>query len=587
MSRRTVSITNKKRLIIAFTIFVVLVVALCVRLGYQQVVKGDTYKRKAVVQQTKDEIVEAKRGKITDRNGDELAVSAIRYSVWIRPSMIDDEKEKVQVRKELAKILGMSEEEMKKKLDTKTSLIKVAKYQDNSVAEKLRKAKLTGVSLVEETKRYYPMGNFASQLLGSVTDDNNGLAGLEQYYNSQLRGTAGRWIENKDASGRSLTYGNEKYYSAEDGETLVLTIDEVIQNYAEQACASAKKSTHAKRVSCLVMDPKTGEVLAMASNPGYDPNNARVPKAEDEYEYNKMSNKKKLEYLNKMWRNPMICDTYEPGSTFKLLTTAMSLEENIVKKGETFDCGGGLNVNGTFIKCWDTSGSHGSQNLEQAVGNSCNPVFMRLAQRMGKERFYKYLDLFGISDVTGIDYPGEATAQIRDIDSVGKIELSTMGFGQGIAVTPIQLMTAINSFVNDGMMMQTHLVKEVKNAKGKTVETIKPKVIRQTISKSSSEKIRQYMQYVVEEGGGKKAQIDGYKVGGKTGTAQKQSGKSAKYDKLICSFAGVVPVDDPSFTILFIVDEPTGEVWGSDVAAPPAKGVLEKTLRYMKIKESE
>ncbi|MGI6722411.1 MAG: peptidoglycan D,D-transpeptidase FtsI family protein [Anaerovoracaceae bacterium] len=588
MARMTpVSITNKKRLVIAFTIFCLLLVVLCIRVGYVQVVKGDVYKKKAIAQQTKDEVVEAKRGGIVDRNGEELAVSTIKYSVWVRPAAAADKAEKEKVISRLAQILGMPQDEVGKKLSGKTALVKLAKYRSLSTADKIRKAGLPGVTITEETKRYYPLGDFASQLLGSVTDDNNGLAGVEQYYNRQLKGVAGRWIENTDVKGNSLTYGNDKHYGAQDGDNIQLTIDEVIQNYAEESIVSTMKSTKAKRVSCLVMNPKTGEILAMASTPGYDPNNSRKPLAKDKAAFDKMSSKKQLEYLNKMWRNPLVSDSYEPGSTFKLLTTAMALEENKVNQTETFECGGGLNVNGTFIKCWIYPGSHGTQDLKHAVGNSCNPVFMRLAQRVGKDRFYDYLDLFGITEKTGIDYPGEASAQIQNKKNVGLVELSTMGFGQGIAVTPIQLLTTINSFGNNGLMMQPHLVKAIKNSSGKTIKTIKPKVVRKTVSHNTSKRIKEYMEFVVKEGGGTKAQIKGYRVGGKTGTAQKKSANSNKYDKLIASFVGMAPINDPRLSILYIVDEPEGEVWGSDVAAPGAQKVLKKTLRYMKIKESD
>lgn len=595
MARRMpVTITNKKRLVIAFVVFCLVLTVLCVRVGYVQVVKGDDYKKKAVAQQTKDESVEAKRGEITDKNGEALAVSTVKYAIWVRPSAIktssDDAKNKVkleEVESKLAQMLGVSVDELKKKIESGTNLVKVAKYQGREVTDKIRKADLDGVTITEETKRYYPLGNFASQMLGSVTDDNNGLSGLEQYYNTNLKGVAGRWIQNTDVSGKSLTYGSDEYYDAEDGDSLQLTVDEVIQHYAEDAIASTKKETKAKRVSCLVMDPETGEVLAMASTPGFDPNNSREPKKKDAAEFSKMSEKKQLEYLNDMWRNPLINDTYEPGSTFKLLTTAMALEENKVNETETFECGGGLSVNGTFIKCWINPGSHGTQTLKQAVGNSCNPVFMRLAQRVGKEKFYNYLDLFGISEKTGIDYPGEASAQIQNKDNVGNIELSTMGFGQGIAVTPIQLLTTINSFGNDGMMMQPHLVKSITDSKGKTKKTVGTKKIRQTVSKNTSDKIKEYMEYVVEKGGGTKAQVKGYRIGGKTGTAEKKSEGSATYDKRIASFAGLAPIDDPKISILYIVDEPAGDVWGSDVAAPGAQKILKNTLRYMDIKKTD
>lgn len=586
MARKVpVSIKNKKRLILVFCIFCLALFILCVRVGYIQVVKGTEYKKKAMVQQTKDEVVEARRGNIVDRNQEELAVSTIRYSIWVRPGAVTKKEKVAQRNQTLAKILGLDVSLIAKKLNTKNSQVKLAKYQTLAVADRIRKAGLEGVTVTEETKRYYPLGNFASQLLGSVTDDNNGLSGLEQYYNRTLKGVSGRWIEPTDSKGKSLTYENERYHDAEDGDTLQLTIDEVVQSYAEAAAASTKKSTNARRVSCLVMNPKNGEILAMASTPGYNPNQSRQPKKNDAKAFRRMTNRQQLNYLNKMWRNPLTSDSYEPGSTFKLLTTAMALEENKVSEDETFECGGGLRVNGTLIKCWINPGSHGTQTLKQAVGNSCNPVFMQLAQRLGKDTFYDYLDLFGITSRTGIDYPGEGQAQIQNKNNVGKIELSTMGFGQGIAVTPVQLLTAINAFGNDGMLTKPHLVKQIRNSKGKVKRSIRTKEVRKVVSPGTAEKIREYMEYVVKKGGGKKARIKGYRVGGKTGTAQKKSTGSNQYDKLIASFAGMAPINDPKVSILFIVDEPEGEVWGSDVAAPGAKKVLQKTLQYMKVEQ--
>ncbi len=599
--RRGVTINNKKRLVIAFFVFCFLLTILCIRTGYVQIVKGVEYQKKAQVQQTKDELVEADRGSIEDRNGQKLAISTVKYSIWVRPSSImtstakdkdtrraENESRLDKVAKELSTIVeDMSQEEIYEKIDTKISLVKVAKYQDVQVAAKIRKADLPGVTLTQETKRYYPLGNFASQVLGSVTDDNHGLAGVEQYYDSALRGVAGRSIKNTDAAGKSLIYGDDVYHKAESGNNIRLTIDEVIQNYAENSIEDTKKDTGAKRVSCLIMNPKNGEILAMATTGGYDPNHSREPKKHDKKEFEKLTDKKKLEYLNKMWRNPLVCDTYEPGSTFKLLTTAMALEEGVVNEHETFECGGGLNVNGTFIKCWINPGSHGTQNLKQAVGNSCNPVFMRLAQRVGKERMYQYFDLFGVTSKTDVDYPGEASSQIQPKNQVTKVELSTMGFGQGIAVTPIQLLSAISSFGNDGMLMQPHLVKTITDKKGKVIHKAGNTPVRQTVSKSTAKKIRSYMEYVVDQGGGKKAQIKGVRVGGKTGTAQKRGEGSAKYNKLIASFAGIAPINNPEMSILYIVDEPAGEVWGSDVAAPGAQRVMKQTLRYLKTKKEE
>ena len=590
-----VSITNKKRLFLAFALFALVLVLLCLRVGYLQVVKGDELKKKAVSQQTKDEIVEAKRGEITDRNGNNLAVSTLRYSVWVRPATVMSAAEEPELREakleevaqKLATLLNMDSAEVLGDMKQNIPLVKIAKYQTNDTIKKIRKEELPGVSITEETKRAYPLGNFASQLLGSVTDDNNGLSGIEQYYNRQLKGSAGRWVQSKDAAGKSLFYGEEKYYGAQDGETLELTIDEVIQHYAEEAIAWTKKETKASRVRCIVMDPKTGEVLAMAATGGFDPNNARDGRNEaDKKKLENMNGKEQLEYLNQIWRNPLVSDTYEPGSTFKLFTLSMALEENLTKLSEGFYDSGSINVSGTQIRCWSYTNPHGGQTLKQALGNSCNPVFVQLAQRIGINRFYDYLQLFGFDEKTGIDYPGEASALFQDKKTAGPVGTATIGFGQGIAVTPIQLITGVCSIVNDGILLKPHLVKRIKDSKGKTVKEIKPEEVRQTISKETSAQVREAMEYVVAKGGAKAAQVKGYRIGGKTGTANKVDPGTGKYGKnIIASFVGVAPMDDPRMVVLFIVDNPPGEAFGSTVAAPGAQRVLKNTLRYMGVKK--
>ena len=431
-----VPVTNKKRLIAAFAIFCVLLVALCVRDGYIQIVKGEEYTKMAMDQQTMDELVQAKRGDIVDRNGTKMAVSTIRYSVKTE-TVING----------LSEILDIDPDKIRKEMESGKTLIKIAKYQERETADEIRawasENNVDGVSISEETKRYYPMDMMAAQVLGSVTDDNNGLSGLELYYNNYLKGVPGRWIQNKDASGRSLSYGNSKYYEATDGATLVLTIDVAIQTYAEEACKSAFKKSKAEQTACIVMDTRTGEILAMASYPTFDPNNAREPVGKKEKaKFNELSDEEQLDYLNKMWRNPLVNDTYVPGSTMKLITTSAALEEDLTNPDEGFYDSGSIDVYGTELRCWRWRELHGDEALTQAVRNSCNPVFVQLAQRIGIEDFYSYLALFGLTQPTGIDYPGEATSQVQDINTAGPVGLSTMGYGQGIAVTPIQQITS-------------------------------------------------------------------------------------------------------------------------------------------------
>lgn len=590
-----IPVTSKKRLVVAFIIFCSILGILSFRVGYIQIVKGEEYSKKAIEQQTKDEIVEAKRGDIVDRNGNELAVSTLRYSVWVRPGMLNTSKSKEEntakvkkVSADLAQILEMAPEEVEKKLTSGVPLVKIAKYLERDKADKVRayaqKENVDAVSITEETKRYYPLGDFASHTLGSVTDDNNGLSGVEQYYNSYLKGVPGRWIQNKDVNGKTLSYGYAKYYDTQDGATLVLTLDTVIQNYAEASVDKAMEDYKADAVSCIVMNPKTGEILAVAASPSFDPNNSRKPLDEKEAAaLANMSEEEQLKYLNKMWRNPLFNDTYVPGSTMKLFTTAMALEEGVTDPNEHFYCSGSINVSGTTLKCWRFKEPHGDETLKQAVGNSCNPVFVQLAQRVGIEKYYDYMGLFGISQPTGVDYPGEAESIMQGIDTAGPVGLATMGFGQGIAVTPIELLTGVCALGNEGMLMQPHLIKEIKGADGKVIKSFEPVKIKQAVSQETAKEMCNIMEFVVTDGGAGNAKIKGYRVGGKTGTANIE----ADNNKIIASFVGMAPMEDPQLAVLFIVKNPEGAIYGSTVAAPGGADVLKKSLRYLNIKGSD
>jgi stage V sporulation protein D (sporulation-specific penicillin-binding protein) len=565
---------SKNRIILLFVLFCLLLLALCIRVGYIQIVNGEELTKKAILQQTDDEQIEAKRGVVTDRNGKELAVSTLCYTLWVRPASVEAES--------LAD--GAKEADIAALLTSDKKLVKIAKYLDRDQADAVRSLSMAGLSLSEETKRYYPLGNFASQLLGSVTDDNVGLTGLERQYNKILSGVSGRWVLNTDASGNPLSYGLKRYYEPEDGATVVLTIDEVIQHYAEKAIATAMEETGADSVRCMVMDPETGEILAMAATPSFDPNDPRTPLDEEEQKaLAALDPSDQLDYLNNMWRNRLIQDTYEPGSTFKLLTTSVALEEGLVDKNETFVCTGSVKVFGTTLHCWRTGRPHGVQTLAEAVGNSCNPVFVELGGRIGLDNYYKYLETFGITEKTGIDYPGEAGAILQDKDAAGPVGLATMAYGQGIAVTPIQLLSAVCSLGNDGMLMQPRLVQRIEAADGTLLKEYPAVAVRQTVSTETAKEMRLIMESVVSEGGAGLARISGYRVGGKTGTAYKVI--DGKYSKDVCaSFIGMAPMDDPQVAILVIVDNPKGVKYGSLTAAPCAREVLEGTLRYLNVK---
>ena len=581
-------IQSKKRILIAFGVLFIMLAALCLRLGWIQIVKGSEYSKMATEQQTRDVPIEAKRGVIYDTNGNELAVSATCYSVWARPGSIatgesDVEKEKNidDTAEALAEVLGKDKDEIRELITKEQVLVKVDKYLDKDTADKIRNLELTGIEIAEDVKRYYPNGSFLAHTLGSVTDDNTGLSGLELQYNQYLSGVEGRWIKNTDISGNSLAYGEDKYYEAEDGLGLVLTIDETIQHYVEKSIATTQENTGADRVVAIMMDVETGDILAIAQTPEFNPNDAKTPLDESEQKkLAEMSDSEKMTYWNSMWRNFLICDAYEPGSTFKLLTTAMSLEEGLTSSEETFTCTGSINVSGTTLRCWRYQNPHGTQTLEEAVGNSCNPVFATLAQRLGIDTFYDYLETFGITEKTGIDFPGEGTSILQNEETAGPVGIATMGYGQGVAVTPIQLITAISSLGNEGKLMQPRLVKALVDEDGNTVKEFDTKVVRQTVSQSTAEEMCSIMEYVVSDGGAGTAKVEGYRVGGKTGTANKAE-NGGYSSETYSSFIGMAPMDDPQIAVLVIVDNPKGVKYGSVTAAPCAKLILEDTLRYL------
>lgn len=585
-----VTVKNRRRIAIGFIIIALLLVALVFRVAWIQIVDAEELSQKAIDQQTKDTPIEAKRGTIYDRNGKELATSTTCYTLWSRPSQIKqkDGKERpdseVKVfAQEIADIIDGDASDVYDDLTKNQALVRVAKYLEKNTADKLRALQITGIELSEDNKRYYPLGNFASQVLGSVNDDNMGRTGIELQYDQYLSGVSGRWVKNTDLLGNELVKGAEEYYEAQDGLNVIMTLDEAIQYYVEKALEKGMEKTKAKRIMCLVMDPKTGDILASATTPGFDPNEATEPLKKDKKKYEKMTTEEKNKYLFSLWRNSLVSDTYEPGSTFKLITSSSAIEEKVINDNTTFNCSGSFSVAGVRLHCW-TSGAHGTQTIRQAIGNSCNPALAKVASLLGKTRFYKYLGLYGITDKTGVDYPGEAGAIVQSLDNVGPVELATIGYGQGISVTPIQLLTAVNAIGNDGVLLQPRYVKALTDSEGKVVESYEPVVVRKVISAATAKKMRSIMQYVVDEGGGGNARIAGYRVGGKTGTANKIDAGTGKYGKYYySSFIGMAPMDDPQVSILVVVDSPKGSYYGSMVAAPIAKDILTDALRYMNI----
>lgn len=584
---------NRSRLVFFFGVACLLFVLLALRLGWHQVIKAEKYAQMATDQQTSDSVVQAVRGSIRDRNGRDLAISAATNTIWVRPDAVKGsggakEENEQSIEGEaviLADLLGMDKEEVKALITSDKKLLRIAKSIDMNVATIIRDKKLKGIEITEDVKRYYPMGVFASHLLGSTTDDNAGLSGIELAYNRYLSGIDGRWITNKDIVGNSLSYGKEKYYQAEDGYSVVLTLDATIQHIVETTLKETLEKTKASRVMGLIMDPKTGEVLAMSEYPQFDPNRPREPIDEkDALFVEALSDTDKVAYWNKMWRNFCISDTYEPGSTFKLITAGIALDEGVTDLKETFYCSGTYAVADAVLKCWYYPNSHGKETLRQAIQNSCNPVMIQLVQRVGLKKYYAGLNNFGLIDKTGIDFPGEGINILQKQETAGPVGLATMAYGQGIAVTSISLLTAVSSYANEGLLMQPRLVKALVDSDGKVVEEFTPQITRRSVSSQTASDILDIMESVVDEGGAGTAKIAGYRIGGKTGTANKPEGGGYSKTDVYGSFIGIAPIDDPQIAILVIVDSPRGVLYGSQTAAPAAKIIMEEVFRYMDIK---
>ncbi|MBR0416592.1 MAG: PASTA domain-containing protein [Firmicutes bacterium] len=580
---------NRSRLLFIFIVFAVLFAALALRTAWHQIIKGDEYAQKAAKQQTADSVISAFRGNILDSEGNSLAVSATAHTIWVRPSTINKNgKTPEEITKNayeeafaIAGILDMDSYDVYEVITSDKSLCKLAKNVSSEKAEELRKLKLTGVEIIEDSKRFYPMGAFASQIIGITTDDNTGLTGIERYYDSYLSGTSGRLITSTDNNDNTLIFGKSKYYDAEDGYTLVTTINSNIQRVVEEKVAAAKERYAADRVIAIVMNPKNGEILGMAQSDEFDLNNPRSSAPGDEEYYETLTDEEKVSYWSRMWRNFCVCDVYEPGSTFKPITVALALDYGVTNMDEWFYCAGYRDVEDWTIHCWTWPWNHGWESLPYAVVNSCNSVMIELAQRMGRSNYYNGLRTFCITEKTGIDYPGEGTNIIYPEKEAGPVELATMSFGQGIAVTPISLVSAIGSLANGGKLMQPHFVKQILGSDGKVVQNIEPVVRNITVSEETAANMMDILEEVIASGGAGVGGIKGYRVGGKTGTAYKAV--NGEYtEEVYTSFIGVAPMEDPSMVILVMIDNPS-ERYASSTAAVCEREIMQEVLLLMNI----
>ena len=546
------------------------------RLAYIQVIWGKDLQVKASEQWQRDLPIKAYRGDIVDANGNLIATTETGYSVYARPKSVTDAEHAAKI---LSEVLALDYQTTYEKLTKKgVSEVTVKRQIDGDKASKIRSANLDGIYLASEGVRSYVYGDFLSQVLGFTSSDGVGQTGLEAYYDKYLQGINGKLLTETDLVGSELTNGTMSYIPSVDGLTVTLTVDSVIQTVVENVLELAMYQQKPQAARCIVMDVTTGEILAMASKPSVDLNN--LPRDN-------------LEYLMKYSKNTLLTDVYEPGSTFKVLTASACLEEFRNGNSKAFSAehvfgnsSGTRIIDGSKISCWTkhANGKHSNQNLSDALNNSCNPIFTDIALSLGKDTMYEYLHKFGYGSVTGIDFAGEQAGILVPKSAVTNGDLARIGFGQTIAVTALQLCVATASAVNGGLRMQPYLVKEISDpTTGKVVKRFSPTVVERAVSAETSAQIAKMLQRVVEEGGGKNAKIDGYQVGGKTGTAQKFVDGALATGKYVSSFIGFFPASSPKYLTLMIVDEPQGQSYGSIVAAPYAKLVFQEIINYKNI----
>lgn len=569
----------RRRIVITIFSFFCLFLIIAVRLFEIQILEADTLKKKAENQWTMEAVIQPIRGTIYDRNGKTLARSATAYTLSASPRQIEN---KISLASVLSPLLEMDENAVYARIsDTTKGGVTVKRQLDEEtvqtlkimMAESARRGETLfhGLYLDNDSKRYYPNGAFAAQLIGLTTIDGVGQSGLESTLNNYLSGKTGRIVQEIDGKGNALGNSSGEYVSAVDGSDVFLTIDESIQGYAEKAAREAMEVNGAQAVRILVMNPKTGEILASVSKPDYDPNDP--PRGD-------------VKLLTSLMRNTVYSDAYEPGSTFKMITMASCLEENLAHLNEHFFCSGSVYVEGGRVRCWGNP--HGSESLTEALENSCNPVFVELGLRLGTDTFYDYLEAFGFGKKTGVDVPGEGSGILISRENVKRVDIARIGFGQSVAVTPVQLLSAACAVVNGGKLMKPYVVKEIRDAEGSLIEKNEPTVRSEPISEETSAVMRKMLESVVENGGGKNAYISGYHVGGKTGTAQVYVDGKVSTDMHIGSFLGFAPMDDPRVAVLVIVDRADLRPdYGSVTAAPFARDILYQSLVHMGIAKDE
>lgn len=567
---------HKKKIVVVFSVCAAVMMFLITRLGVLMLAESEYYSEKAQELHERERDIKAARGKILDTNGKVLADNKTVCTVSVIHSQIEEPERVVQV---LAEELGIDEEDVRERVEKNSSIERIKTNVEKEVGDRIREHDLAGVKVDEDYKRYYPYGELASKVLGFTGSDNQGIVGLEVKYEEILKGTDGQILTMTDARGVELADAGEGRTEPVAGKNLVISLDANLQEYAQQAAYKALEQKQADSVSVILMRPQTGEILAMVNAPEFDLNHPFTLPSGNE----SMTDQELQDARNQMWRNGCINDTYEPGSTFKVITAAAALEEGVVTTADNFSCPGFRIVDDRRIRCHKTTG-HGAETFTEAVMNSCNPVFIDVGLRLGVDNFYKYFQQFGLLEKTGIDLPGEAGTIMHEKKNVGQVELATISFGQSFQITPIQLAATVSSLINGGHRVTPHFGVEVRDEKGALLGTFRYDTGEQIVSEEVSETMRSVLEKVVSEGGGKNAYIEGYHIGGKTATSETLPRSANKY---ISSFLGFVPAEDPQVLGLCIINNPQGVYYGGTICAPVMKEIFENILPYLGIEKEE
>lgn len=569
---------HKKKTVVVFVCCVCLLMGLIGRLVYLMIFCSDYYAEKADDLHEREREIKAARGRILDANGVVLAANKTVCTISVIHSQIEEPEKVTEM---LVKELGITREEAEKRVQKVSSIEKVKTNVDKETGDRIREYNLAGVKVDEDFKRYYPYGNLASRVLGFTGGDNQGIIGLEVKYEEILKGINGRILTTTDARGIELNGMGEGRVEPAAGYDLYVSLDRNIQAYAQQEAERVMEQKEADAVSILLLNPKNGEIYACVNVPEFDLN--QPFQLNDGIARSELSSEEYQKRLNRMWRNTCINDTYEPGSTFKIITASAGLESGAVTMEDTFHCPGYRVVEDRRIRCARRTG-HGTETFVQGIENSCNPVFIDVAMRMGVDKYYEYFEKFGLMEKTGIDLPGEAGTIMHKKENIGEVELATMAFGQSFQITPIQLATTAASLINGGRRIIPHFGVEVRDREGKWVKTYEYGQGERILSEETSEKMRYALEMVVKEGGGKNGQVEGYRVGGKTATSQTLPRSANKY---ISSFLGFAPADDPVVLGICIIYNPQGIYYGGTIAAPVIQNIFANILPYMGLEKTE